>query len=84
MDRSIYRSLYFTPITSSGTVVANQAECEALCSNNVNCALYESWGAGNTLCWQFAFAWGVASVSTLQLNMLLGPWAGCITALKTH
>jgi hypothetical protein len=66
--------------------VANQAGCDELYSNNVNCALYEFWedNDGGLWCWLFSFTSGVTSVSSLRLNILLMPYPKIIVALKTH
>ncbi len=66
------------------TTVANQAACEALCSNNVKCSLYESRGPGYTSCRLYSFASGVTSVTKPEFDMLLNYLSGCITALKKY
>jgi hypothetical protein len=62
--------------------VANQDTCEALCSNNVRCELYESREASREECFLFTFARGVLLLDDLdaELNTLARPCAGCISA----
>jgi hypothetical protein len=64
------------------TEVANTAECEASCVNNVKCELYESWYVGKR-CMLFSFASGVTSVNRIEVIYTRLSCPGCFTAIKT-